>query len=173
MRLTSKAYSQISPVTQGRLFGYLALPRKPFTAQIPAIVVIHENRGLNDHIKDVTRRFARAGYVALGVDLLFRQGGTERFPDPADASRAYNNVTANGALADLKSGVAYLRTLWIVKANHIGCFGFCAGGRPFLQPRSEPARSDCGGGLLRSATRAAGSVRQNEPGSADALRAAR
>ena len=116
------------PGDAGRLFGYLALPRKPFTAQIPAIVVIHENRGLNDHIKDVTRRFARAGYVALGVDLLSRQGGTDRFPDPADASRAYNNVTANDALADLKSGVAYLRTLGIVKADRIGCIGFCAGG---------------------------------------------
>ena len=116
------------PGAAGRLFGYLAVPRRPFVEQMPAIVVIHENRGLNDHIKDVTRRFARAGYVALGVDLLSRQGGTDQFPDPADAARAYNNVTANDALADLRSGVTYLRTLGIVKASRIGCIGFCAGG---------------------------------------------
>ncbi len=116
------------PGDSGKLFGYLAIPRQPFTTQIPAVLVIHENRGLNEHIKDVTRRFARAGYVALGIDLLSRQGGTDRFPDPADAARAYNNITASDALADMKSGVAYLRTLGIVKANRIGCIGFCAGG---------------------------------------------
>jgi carboxymethylenebutenolidase len=116
------------PGDAGSLFGYLALPRKPFTAQMPAVLVIHENRGLNEHIKDVTRRFARAGYVGLGIDLLSRQGGTDRFPDPADAGRAYNNVTASDALADMKSAVAYLRTLGVVKANRIGSIGFCAGG---------------------------------------------
>jgi carboxymethylenebutenolidase len=116
------------PGDAGRLFGYLALPRRPFTAQMPAVLVIHENRGLNEHIKDVTRRFARAGYVALGIDLLSRQGGTDRFPDPVDAMRAYNNVTASDALADMRSGVAYLRTLGVVKANRVGCIGFCAGG---------------------------------------------
>jgi carboxymethylenebutenolidase len=116
------------PGDAGRLFGYLALPRKPFTSQMPAILVIHENRGLNEHIKDVTRRFARAGYVGLGIDLLSRQGGTDLFPDPADAMRAYNTVTPSDAVADMKSAVAYLRTLGVVNANRIGCIGFCAGG---------------------------------------------
>ena len=62
------------------LLGYLAYP-DPKPTQSPAVIVIHENRGLVDHIKDVTRRVASAGFVALGVDLLSRQGGTDQFTD--------------------------------------------------------------------------------------------
>lgn len=116
------------PGAAGRLYGYLSVPRKEFTAQMPAVLVIHENRGLTEHIKDVTRRIARAGYVGLGIDLLSRQGGTDAFPDPAGAAAAYGRVTAAGALEDCQSAIAYLRTLGIVKANRIGTVGFCAGG---------------------------------------------
>src|SRR4029078_9295906 len=60
----------------GTLRGYFARPRFE-TRRVPVILVIHENRGLNDHIKDVTRRVAKAGFVGFGVDLLSRVGGTE------------------------------------------------------------------------------------------------
>ena len=60
----------------GTLRGYFTRPRFE-TRRLPAVLVIHENRGLNDHIKDVVRRVARAGFVGLGVDLLSRAGGTE------------------------------------------------------------------------------------------------
>ena len=48
------------------------------------VLVIHENRGLTDHIKDVVRRVAAAGYVGLGVDLLSRSRGTDAYPDEAE-----------------------------------------------------------------------------------------
>ena len=58
----------------GLVAGYLARPIK--AGQYPGLMVIHENRGLDDHVRDVARRFAKAGYVALASDFLSRQGGT-------------------------------------------------------------------------------------------------
>ena len=62
--------------------GLLAIP-KDATGKLPAVLVIHENRGLNPHIKDVTRRMALEGFVAFGADYLAPQGGT-----PADEEKA-------------------------------------------------------------------------------------
>ena len=54
------------------------------TGAVPALVLVcHENRGLTDHIRDVTRRFAKAGYVACAVDLLSPEGGTTVVADPS------------------------------------------------------------------------------------------
>lgn len=112
----------------GKLFGYFSMKRGEAGEQAPAVLVIHENRGLNQHIQDVTRRVARADYVGLGIDLLSRQGGSAQFTDPQQAANAYRNVTSAMALEDMKSAVAYLRTLEQVRADRIGCVGFCAGG---------------------------------------------
>src|ERR1041385_6295332 len=65
------------------LKGYLATPKA--TGKHGGVVIIHENRGLNPHIKDVTRRIAIEGYVALGVDCLSPMGGT---PDDSDKAGA-------------------------------------------------------------------------------------
>ena len=59
----------------GDVKGYLAMPADA-SGPLPAVIVVHENRGLNPHIKDVTRRLALEGFVTLGIDLLSRQGGT-------------------------------------------------------------------------------------------------
>ena len=109
------------------LFGHLAYPLTPQPQKWPGVIVIHENRGLVEHIRDVTRRAARAGFVALGVDLLSRQGGTQSFADPAELGRAYSRTTVEERVADLRSSFAYLQSLDIVKGG-IGAVGFCAGG---------------------------------------------
>jgi carboxymethylenebutenolidase len=62
------------PAPDTTLMGYLARPSSEGAS--PVILVCHENRGLTPHIQDVTRRFAKAGYVGLAVDLLSRQGGS-------------------------------------------------------------------------------------------------
>lgn len=111
----------------GTIFGHLAYPRSG-DAQKPAVIVIHENRGLVEHIKDVTRRVARAGYVGLGVDLLSRQGGTQQFPDPVQQMAAYGRTTLDERRSDLISGLAYLKTLDAVQFDRIATVGFCAGG---------------------------------------------
>ena len=67
----------------GLVAGYLARPMK--AGQFPGLLVIHENRGLDDHVCDVARRFAKAGYVALASDFLSRQGGTMKANPKAQA----------------------------------------------------------------------------------------
>jgi Dienelactone hydrolase family len=68
--------------------GLLAIP-KDAKGKLPAVLVIHENRGLNPHIKDVTRRMALEGFVAFGADYLAPQGGT-----PADEDKARDMIGA-------------------------------------------------------------------------------
>lgn len=116
------------PGEAGKLFGYLSLPTRTYTGPMPAVLVIHENRGLTEHIKDVTRRVAKAGYAALGIDLISRWGGTDQYPDPAAAAAAYSNVTSATALADARSALEYLKTLGVVNSQRLGSIGFCAGG---------------------------------------------
>ena len=110
------------------VFGHLAYPLGIESQVSPAVIVIHENRGLVEHIRDVTRRVGRAGFVSLGVDLLSRQGGTAQFTDAAAQSAAYGRTTVEGRRADLIAGIAYLKTLPFVQADRIGVVGFCAGG---------------------------------------------
>ena len=90
-----------------------------------AVIVIHENRGLNAHIKDVTRRVALDGYLALGVDLLAVSGGT-----PADedkAREAIGKLDAADTLVKLKAAVGYLAAHELGNGR-VGAVGFCWGG---------------------------------------------
>ncbi|MHB1161935.1 MAG: dienelactone hydrolase family protein [Chloroflexota bacterium] len=103
------------------LMGYLAQPRSggPF----PAVLVCHENRGLVEHIRDVTRRLAKAGYAALALDLLSREGGTAK----VDPSQVPGKLTANPAqnVADFQSAFGYLQGLSSVQKANVGMVGFC------------------------------------------------
>lgn len=107
----------------GRVSGLLARARTG--AKRPAVIVIHENRGLNPHIQDVTRRLAVSGFLAFGVDLLSGAGGT-----PADEDKAREMIGAldlDKATQDLVAAVAFL--LDHPESNEsIGCVGFCWGG---------------------------------------------
>jgi carboxymethylenebutenolidase len=117
------AYEGVS----SQLYGHLAMPRN-LTDQQPGVIVIHENRGLVEHIRDVTRRFAKAGYVALGVDMLSRQGGTAQFTDPAQQAAAYNRTNTADRRSDLISSLDFLKRQEQVFHDRIGVVGFCAGG---------------------------------------------
>src|SRR6476661_7979464 len=86
--------------------GYLALPKKP--GKYGSIVVIHENRGLNPHIKDITRRFAKAGYIALAPDALAPFGGTPANEDEARA--AFSKIEAPKNLNNFLKAFDYLRS---------------------------------------------------------------
>jgi carboxymethylenebutenolidase len=126
------------PGQAGQVQGLLASPRfyhgsprgrrtGPAGPQ-PGVLVIHENRGLTEHIRDVTRRVAKAGFVALGIDLLSRQGGTRAFPDDTALSQAYGRTLQNERHEDMVSGVDFLKKQENVVADRIGIIGFCAGG---------------------------------------------
>ena len=82
-RLSAEYVEYDSPNGSGKMRGYLAKPDKQ-TGKLPAILVIHENRGLNPHIEDVARRFALANFVAFAPDALFPLGG---YPGDEDKAR--------------------------------------------------------------------------------------
>ena len=111
----------------GPLYAYQARPRD-FSKRYPAVLVIHENQGITDYIKDVTRRVAKAGYVGIAVDLLSRQGGTSQFPDPASAMAAYNRTTTEERRADMLSALLTIQSQSYVQGDRLGVVGFCAGG---------------------------------------------
>jgi carboxymethylenebutenolidase len=113
------------PGVGARLDGYLARPARSGT--FPVVLVCHENRGLTRHIEDVTRRLAKAGYVALAVDLLSREGGTDKHDFDAIPGILGKAPPARHA-QDFKSGLAYARSQAAARGDRAGMVGFCFGG---------------------------------------------
>ena len=91
-----------------------------------AVLVVHENRGLSDHIRSVAGRLAASGYSALAVDLLSEEGGTASFKDEAEVTAALNNVPDDRFVADMKAAIGELERR--VPEAKIGAVGFCFGG---------------------------------------------
>jgi carboxymethylenebutenolidase len=108
------------------ILAYLARPKG--NGPLPAVLVCHENRGLLEHIKDVARRLAKAGYVGLAVDLLSRQGGTDKIGDAAQVPGLLANAPAQQLVQDFKDGLTYLQGQPFVAQDRIGMVGFCFGG---------------------------------------------
>lgn len=107
------------------LLGYLSRPKGdgPF----PVVLVCHENRGLTEHIHDVARRLAKAGYVALAVDLLSRQGGTNAVGS-GNVPGALGNTSPDQFVEDFLSGRQFLQSQSFAQAELVGMVGFCFGG---------------------------------------------
>ena len=91
-----------------------------------AVLVIHENRGLTDHIKSVAGRFATSGYSALAVDLLSSGGGTKEFTDEAEIMAKLSETPADDFVADMTAAIDELERR--VPDAKIGAIGFCFGG---------------------------------------------
>lgn len=109
----------------GPLSVYVAKPAG--ATDLPAIVVIHENRGLNPHIRDVARRAALAGYVAIAPDYLSADGT----PTPENEDQAREQIGALDASQTLQNGLAvldYARTGRDDVNGRVGVVGFCWGG---------------------------------------------
>lgn len=120
-RLVSRSVTY--PGSTGDMQGYLVAPAEggPF----PAVIVVHENRGLNNHIRDITRRMALEGFLALAPDFLSPQGGT---PENEDAARALFQTLEPAAVA--ADGVATIEWLegHMRSTGKVGAIGFCWGG---------------------------------------------
>ena len=106
--------------------GYLTRSKGDGTR--PAVLVIHGWDGINDHIRDVARRLAKTGYVALVPDLLSRQGGTSSFANSEAAIEASRKLDDETITKDLTGGINYLKGQSFVRASKIGVTGFCWGG---------------------------------------------
>jgi carboxymethylenebutenolidase len=107
------------------LHGYMAIPKKHHKKKPAAVLVIHENRGLQPYVRDVARRLAVEGFVALAIDYLSPQGGT-----PADEDKARTMIGALDLPAAVADGVATID--WLSKQpllnGKVGVVGFCWGG---------------------------------------------
>jgi carboxymethylenebutenolidase len=90
------------------------------------VLVIHENRGLNEHIRTVAGRLAASGYSALALDLLSEEGGTGSFPDEAAVAAALAQIPPERFDADMKASVTELKRR--VPRKKLAAIGFCFGG---------------------------------------------
>ena len=120
MGLPTEAITFTGP--NGPLQGAFAAAPQPRGA----VLVIHENRGLNDHIRTVVGRFAAAGFTAIGLDLLSEEGGTASLGDQANATAALGMVAPERFVADMQACLDELARR--APGAKIGAVGFCFGG---------------------------------------------
>ncbi|MGO4377231.1 dienelactone hydrolase family protein [Pseudoduganella sp. RAF53_2] len=113
-----------SPQGYGKLRGYLAQPAAP-TGKLPAVLVVHENRGLNPHIEDIARRLALDGFLAFAPDALFPLGG---YPGDEDKARElFPKLDQTKTRADFVTAVQILKAHPAANGK-VGVVGFCYGG---------------------------------------------
>lgn len=107
----------------GEMKAYLARPKGK--KKLPAVIVIHENRGLQPHIKDVARRIALEGFLVLAPDALSPLGGTPEKPE--DAIPMFQKLDSEATKQDFAAAEKYLKTD-PQTTGKVGCTGFCWGG---------------------------------------------
>src|SRR5690349_17943451 len=117
------------PVAGGSMPAFVARPDG--ASRVPAVLVIQEAFGLNGHIKDVARRIAGEGYVALAPDLYWRGGkgrsvGYDQLPEAIALMQSLKDAAV---VSDLAGAIAWLEKQPSVRADRIGITGFCMGGR--------------------------------------------
>jgi carboxymethylenebutenolidase len=124
VRLAAEYVEFDSPNGYGKARGYLALPAKT-DRTLPAILVIHENRGLNPHIEDVARRFALENFVAFAPDALFPLGG---YPGDEDKARElFPKLDQAKTREDFVAAFEFLKKR-PETTGKVGAVGFCYGG---------------------------------------------
>jgi carboxymethylenebutenolidase len=114
------------PGMVGPLLGYLSGPRG--SNVYPGVLILHDSAGLTEHFKDIARRLAKAGFVALAPDLASRAGGTDKLGDPGKVNTALQGMGAGQFLQDLNAAVRYLESGPLVAKTRIGALGFGVGG---------------------------------------------
>ena len=105
------------------LMAYMAKPN--VSGRVPGVVIIHENRGQTEHIRDVVRRAATAGFVAVNIDLAARDGGADKLTDSAAYNAALGKRDLAAKLSDHNATIAFLKAQ---SSGAIGVTGFCFGG---------------------------------------------
>lgn len=124
-RLKAERVAIQSPSGSGTLRGYLARPAAAGAERLPAVLVIHENRGLNPHIEDIARRLALDGFIAFAPDALTPLGG---YPGDEDKARAaFAQLDPAKTRQDFLAAAAWLQTR-PDSTGRMGAVGFCWGG---------------------------------------------
>lgn len=138
------------------LMGYMA--RQTDAAPAPGVIVLQEWWGLNEHIKDVTRRFAREGFVALAPDLYHGVVTTE----PNEARKLVMELDMLAAVGEIEQAIAYLKSQSFVSGG-VGVVGFCMGGGLVLQTAVHSQAPDAGVVFYGSPLTAADTARVSAP----------
>jgi carboxymethylenebutenolidase len=131
-----------SPADDGTITEWALVPAEPITFPGPngtllaawaaatkprgGLLVIHENRGLTDHIRAVASRFAAVGYSALAIDLLSEEGGTGAFPDEGQIGAVLGSVPPERFVGDMQAAVTELGRR--LRGKSLAAIGFCFGG---------------------------------------------
>ena len=126
IRPSVDVHSEYVKYVSGRdtITAYLAYPERADPA--PAVMVIHDIYGMSDRLRPAVELLAQRGFVAIGPDLLSRQGGTPASGD--SARRLIGALNPDTLTRDLDATYAFLRTLKAVRGDRIGVIGFCWGG---------------------------------------------
>ncbi|MCX7257492.1 MAG: dienelactone hydrolase family protein [Polaromonas sp.] len=123
-RIQTRYVEIASPQGYGTVRGYLAQPAAA-QGKLPVVLVVHENRGLNPHIKDIARRLALDNFIAFAPDALHPLGG---YPGDEDKARElFGKLDQAKTRADFLAAAAWLKTLPQGNAR-VGAVGFCYGG---------------------------------------------
>jgi len=145
-RLAAERVSYDSP--KGKINGYLV--RGKASGKRPAVIVIHENRGLNPHIEDVARRLAVEGYLALAPDLLSVNGGTP--PEEDKARELHTKTEREDMIAAALAAIPFMLK-HAESTGKVGAVGFCFGGGVVNRMAAGQPGSRGRGALLRRAGR--------------------
>ena len=115
------------PVSGGSIPGYRAMPNMggPFAT----ILVVHEVLGVHEHIKDICRRLAKAGYFAVAPALYAREGDVARISDIKQIMQVVAKVPESQVASDLDATVAWAKSTGKADTSELGIVGFCWGGR--------------------------------------------
>jgi carboxymethylenebutenolidase len=114
------------PVRDGEIPGYRAMPAKG--RKFPVVLVVQEIFGVHEHIKDICRRFAKLGYMAVAPALYARQGDVSQLK-MEDIMKVVARVPDEQVMADLDATASYARSTGKGDTKHLGITGFCWGGR--------------------------------------------
>jgi len=129
------------PVAGGELPAYRAMPERG--RNFPVVLVVQEIFGVHEHIKDVCRRFAKLGYMAIAPEMYARQGDVSKAPRE-EIMKIVARVPDSQVMSDLDAAVAYARATGKANADRLGITGFCWGGRVVWLYAAHNPRLDAG-----------------------------
>jgi carboxymethylenebutenolidase len=113
------------PGPAGNVSAYVSRPKEG--KNLGTVIVIHENRGLVGHIKDVARHFAKEGFAAIAVDCMGRIGGSDQYNGSDEATEAIKKVNGGMVAEDLTAALNYMKKQSYVNGK-VGVVGYCWGG---------------------------------------------
>ena len=118
------------PTATGKIPGYYARPAKAAAGKCPVVLIIHEAFGVHEHIQDICRRYAKAGYLAIAPELFVRQGDVTKHTEVVTIfNEVISRVPDDQVNSDLDATLAYARKNLQGHKSLVGAVGYCWGGR--------------------------------------------